>query len=604
MADSELSILIKARNEAKAEFDKLNTQVKALQGSTGGLKNKLGGLSQGFEQLAGISLGTAGGLALIGTAAKEVYKFLKESEQAAVEAAKSQAALEAVLRSTGGAVGISVEALDEYATALSRASGLDDELIKSSEAMMLTFTRISGSEFKDAMQAATDMSAVLGTGLKESVIQVGKAMNDFSGYTALKRAGVSFTQSQVDQINKFKESNDLIGYQSLLLSELQKEFGGAAQAINDAGDKSENLKVAFGNLKEAIGAGLVPATRNTNEQLTNFVNNTADAISETVQYNNILKQNGIIWVQNLGYVKDGVQITTTEADAIVDSTIAIQAQTDRLTEQARAYYNAHPELKKYIDENGILREKIEGIANAEDDVADSAKNANSALKGVNETVGLLNNIDTGFGTRIETAIENIKFEKLGGTELQNISDNIIAAIDTGKIGGTMADALLSGVFIGSQAIAIKSGETSAQAAKKIIVETLGMTWAEADAELKKWLNKQREMTIWLNYLIKVDESHYSFDTPLPPPGYIPPSATGGHHSGRTLVGELGPEIIDLPPGSWVHSNRNSQSVSMGGGGGGGVVINLNYAPAMSLSDRTEAETKLVPILRRVLAGIA
>ena len=36
MADSELNILIKAKNQAKKEFDDLNRQVNTLQGKTGG----------------------------------------------------------------------------------------------------------------------------------------------------------------------------------------------------------------------------------------------------------------------------------------------------------------------------------------------------------------------------------------------------------------------------------------------------------------------------------------------------------------------------------------------------------------------------------------
>ncbi len=43
-------------------------------------------------------------------------------------------------------------------------------------------------------------------------------------------------------------------------------------------------------------------------------------------------------------------------------------------------------------------------------------------------------------------------------------------------------------------------------------------------------------------------------------------ATGGLGGGRTLVGEMGPEVVDLPPGSRVHTATNSAQTGTGGGG--------------------------------------
>ena len=72
-------------------------------------------------------------------------------------------------------------------------------------------------------------------------------------------------------------------------------------------------------------------------------------------------------------------------------------------------------------------------------------------------------------------------------------------------------------------------------------------------------------------------------------------AGGGPAGGLTWVGEQGPELVNLPQGSHVYTA--AQSARMGGG----AVVNFYYAPALSLSDRTEAETKLIPIIRKALA---
>jgi hypothetical protein len=76
----------------------------------------------------------------------------------------------------------------------------------------------------------------------------------------------------IKQIKNFKDTNDLAGYQKLVLKELTKEFGGAAAAIHDAGDKSEDVAIAWGNLTENAGGGLVPALRGINVYLTESIN--------------------------------------------------------------------------------------------------------------------------------------------------------------------------------------------------------------------------------------------------------------------------------------------------------------------------------------------
>jgi hypothetical protein len=49
------------------------------------------------------------------------------------------------------------------------------------------------------------------------------------------------------------------------------------------------------------------------------------------------------------------------------------------------------------------------------------------------------------------------------------------------------------------------------------------------------------------------------------------AAGGGARGGQVLVGEQGPEIVDLPFGSHVNSNADSRRIGMGSGGGGGGV---------------------------------
>jgi len=228
-------------------------------------------VSESFDKLKN----SASGLVAAGVA---VGKFLMDASNQASSAAKSQAKLEGVLRSTGEAAGLNATELNKMALEMEKVNAIDADLITNAQAVMLTFTKIGAEVFPQTIQAAMDMSAVLGGDLQGSVIQVGKAMNDFSGYTALKKAGVSFTAEQTKQIERFKETNNLVGYQNLVLNELAVEFGGVAQAMQEAGNGSAQMKIAWGNMMEAIGAS--PAATWI-EDFNRGVQVTAQAIADT-----------------------------------------------------------------------------------------------------------------------------------------------------------------------------------------------------------------------------------------------------------------------------------------------------------------------------------
>jgi hypothetical protein len=111
-----------------------------------------------------------------------------------------------------------------------------------------------------------DVSAI---DLKGTAIQLGKALNDpITGLTALRKVGVTFTQSQEDLIKKFMETNDLAGAQAVILKELEGEFGGAAEAAGDTFQgQISKLENAFGELAETVGSELLPRLTEASETL-------------------------------------------------------------------------------------------------------------------------------------------------------------------------------------------------------------------------------------------------------------------------------------------------------------------------------------------------
>ena len=193
----------------------------------------------------------------------------------AVDSAKAIAQVEAAVKSTGGAAGRSVSQLEEMATGLQRISLYDDDqILKEVTANLLTFTNVTGAQFDKAQVAILNMSTRLGTDLTSASIQVGKALNDpIKGVKALGRAGVQFTAEQKAQIEALQESGDIAGAQTVILKELETQFGGAAEAAAKT-DPYTQLANEVGNLSEDFGKiiseALVP--------LVQFVQRAADSI--------------------------------------------------------------------------------------------------------------------------------------------------------------------------------------------------------------------------------------------------------------------------------------------------------------------------------------
>lgn len=66
-------------------------------------------------------------------------------------------------------------------------------------------------------------------------------------------------------------------------------------------------------------------------------------------------------------------------------------------------------------------------------------------------------------------------------------------------------------------------------------------------------------------------------------GGVVGAASGATRSGLTMVGEYGPELLNLPPGTQVHSNPDTQRMmSPGGSGGGQLLVSVDASKANAL----------------------
>ena len=233
----------------------------AFKSDPRGIKEAEGALAGFGKKLAGIGVAVAGAFAI-----GAVFRFAKESVLAAERAQQFNDILTQVAKTTdafGGNLTAGTNRLLKFADAQELVIGVEAELIKETQAVLLSFKAVgssageAGGSFDRATKAAFDMAAVLKTDARGSAVQLGKALeNPIKGVTALARAGTTFTEQQREQIKVLVESGKLLEAQDLILTEVESQYGGAAEA---AALSSQKITLAFGQVQDALGMALAPA---------------------------------------------------------------------------------------------------------------------------------------------------------------------------------------------------------------------------------------------------------------------------------------------------------------------------------------------------------
>lgn len=255
MAGTSFGVLITgdSRGAVKA-IDLTSKQIKDLEGTTEKAARKIkaetNSASDGFGNMAksaakmGAAVGAAA-VALGGLALRKVVQETSESE-------KVMAQLSATLKSTGGVSGKTAVELSATASSLQKLTTYTDEAIISAQSLLLTFKNVRGDNFDRATRAILDMSTALGKDLGSSALQVGKALeNPVKGMNALTRSGVSFSAAQQDVIKGLAESGRLAEAQTLIMKELEIQFGGSAEAARGTlRGALDALAISWGDLFE------------------------------------------------------------------------------------------------------------------------------------------------------------------------------------------------------------------------------------------------------------------------------------------------------------------------------------------------------------------
>jgi hypothetical protein len=332
-----------------------------------------------------------GGLAVSAGAA--LVTMIGQGVAGAMEAEAAAAQLDAVIKSTGNAAGVSKEALKAYADQMQLNTKFTAEQVTATQSMLLTFTNIgaSGGIFDQATQAAIDMAAALGGEAKDKALLLGKALNDpVQGVSALTRVGVTFSESQKEVIKKLAETGNVAGAQKLILAELSKEFGGSATAAGKTmAGQLAIAKNAFGEVTEEIGVKLLPVlTKILQWVVANMpaiqsgIGKAMDFVSKVFQ---AVKKDVDTVVAAFNLIVDAVK---TVAAGINAGTKAVKTATENLWATIKGVFI---NVTKFFTDIGkaIIDGIVAGIKAAPKAVADALGGVvNGAVQGVKDLLGI------------------------------------------------------------------------------------------------------------------------------------------------------------------------------------------------------------------------
>lgn len=258
MADK-LDIIVSVKDEATAQLNK-------VQGS-------LQGVGETARQI-GTGL-TVAGAAITGAAAVSIKAFQDQ--------ARAESKLNQILGENAGATQSQIKMLTDHASALQKVGVIGDEVTIAGQAQLATFG-LQADSIKTLSEGMLDL-AVNEKGVNASqqdLMQianlVGKAMTGQVG--ALSRVGITFSDTQAEIL----KTGDEMERAAVLSEVLAGNYGGlntSSRQLTDGGLQA--LKNQFGDLLETIGEQLVPILTDLVARVTPVIDTVAEWIENNPQ---------------------------------------------------------------------------------------------------------------------------------------------------------------------------------------------------------------------------------------------------------------------------------------------------------------------------------
>lgn len=302
--------------------------VAVIQGPLGSVAGRMNSVAT----IAGSGVGPA--MLGVGAAFTLTTYAIYESLTAFAAAERSQLRTQALLKSTGYAAGLTAEQLEDMAFRVGKATLASTDGIRQAQGILLSFKSVQGDTFERAIELSQDLAEVMGTSATSSALQLGKALEDPTvGLTALRRAGVSFTQEQQDMIKQWYQAGEAAKAQGYILDTLSEQIGGAGLGAGGGlAGRADYLTEVWSRLLEKMSDGVA------GESAGNFLDTISAGVEGLInivdpslesQFNSLYDQRAALQqrINDMEADKSGDQT----ADAWIDSNVRqLQARADEV----------------------------------------------------------------------------------------------------------------------------------------------------------------------------------------------------------------------------------------------------------------------------------
>jgi lambda family phage tail tape measure protein len=207
MAIEKAGVEITAIDSATRVFNQIVAGGKAVEKTFDGIKSSVEGFAAAFA----------------------VDKIVEETirwEQASFR-------LNATLKATGNAVGLTRKELDDLAQSLERTTPFDLTDLRQAEANLVKFGNIHEDVFKEALKLSADYAAFTGSTVAEASQKLGRALQDpVAGLRTLREVIGNLSFTEKERIAQLEASGNTQEAQIVLIEKLKTAIGGTGSAAN------------------------------------------------------------------------------------------------------------------------------------------------------------------------------------------------------------------------------------------------------------------------------------------------------------------------------------------------------------------------------------
>ena len=624
---------VKGNKKIQSAFQNTAGSIAAVQGPLGPVAGRISSIGAIIGRVTLTQLAFTA--AIIGTVV-----VLKSMVKVVANAERQMLKLKAILKATGGAANLSLGDIQDLSEEIGIATLASTQKVRDAAGILLTFKSIQGDVFKSALRLTQDLAEVGFGDLRTASMQLGKALEEpIVGLGALRRVGVSFTESQKEQIRVLSMTGEKTKAQEIIIRALNEQVGGAGvQAAPGLHGAIDSLREQFTLFFEQskIGRAVV-------NFLTVAINKLADAMShaerEIESLNTISSINQEILNTKEDIVKRNEQLEQQENSGFM--TLGVDPKLEKLeahlagleeklrsvnaiikdgieaTKKENELYNIKLNQVKEETDLGKIRATALNtyIRNTEREIENLGKTSKE-MRELNQLRKIEDKLRSELksdGPQAEAAIaaemkkvtaeiraQNELYQEQ--VEIQNQLDKIATTVGGtfASVGDKISDAMVRGKLHTLSFKDILMDIT--YALQKMIIKVLILDEIQRKIEERIKSTRSSGGGSIIGDIFKMFVGGKSGTTTGTT---LPGTATGGSVSGSAprLVGERGPELF-VPHTAGSVTPSSLTPGKLGGGGGVNIVQNLNFAVGITNTVRAEVMNMLPAIQSSTLSAVA